>query len=699
MHAVSPPPFLAPHPGDIAPTPPTTRPRPASGSLPLRPAVDPQSVATSVQPTVVQSASFPIVSVGPAEPTWPDVVPPQHKTSELNDPPGRFPPFDVPITVGGLPTPLKHDLGGIFPEWVNVDNAFETVTLEGVCTGDGSFEPSPHVAADDLPISHYTHDFCFKVKPDPTADNRFTNLLGVNDDGSQQGLIEVEWECGLAADNDGNVCASVNKAGMSAGFFSAGHQRREPIWNWPTVGDWVHVVGRWIWDRGHTPATEIHPPRLVAIRRHLPELLQAPVGGQPTTVLATRVDIFASGDGNAFRNNRGLVPYAVPVNMAESNYEIAVTHLLDAPAAEAKLVSLSTEQPGDSFGASLSVGPLASDPKTGVIIIPWHDANVASDAVLARTIWLYWDTVPSFTEAQRPRVFNVFLDSIHVYNSQDTWPSDGEYRVFVEAGGKWWFVNEMPDVSDILDDGLGDTGDADPPDGQPWGIARQAQVCVLPGDTFRVHAGGWEADGADTIFGHLIDPDHPHDNDLIKLINETLFSENVFTSGSEDDPIGEVNTTHAAPAYGTDKPYWLDSSQGNVQKSNVWGEQDTDPNDSYALKYSITELPWAPALTVPSEVSFGTVPIGEVDTNTLKIENTGTADLTIAITAPPAGVGFSWHAVNITLAVGATQDLKIDFAPHAAQSYKQTLTIQSNTPGSSTAVTIQGTGTRATHPR
>src|SRR6266566_7327196 len=47
------------------------------------------------------------------------------------------------------------------------------------------------------------------------------------------------------------------------------HQRREVIWNWPTLSDRVHVEGLWIWDRGHPPAdTEIHSPRLVAIQRH-----------------------------------------------------------------------------------------------------------------------------------------------------------------------------------------------------------------------------------------------------------------------------------------------------------------------------------------------------------------------------------------------------------------------------------------------
>src|SRR5207249_4478281 len=113
--------------------------------------------------------------------------------------------------------------------------------------------PGPHVSFEDVPFTHYTHDFCFHVRPDATPDNRFTNLLGIQVDPktkkeTQQPTIEVEWECGLAASNDGNICAPLNRKGDSAGFYSAGHKRREVLWNWPTANDWVHVVGQWLWD-------------------------------------------------------------------------------------------------------------------------------------------------------------------------------------------------------------------------------------------------------------------------------------------------------------------------------------------------------------------------------------------------------------------------------------------------------------------
>ena len=615
--AIAKPPFIKPAIGDPAVASPGVKPRRPSGSVPIAPAVKPQkvpvkAVATAAKP--VGATGLVVVPVGPIKPVLPDIVPPQHHSSEANE--GRDTPFLVQAFVGGFPIGSPTDFQQVFPEWIDVDERFPVATLEGVVTPDSGLTPPPHVSYQDLPISHYTHDFCFKVRPDSTPDKRFTNLLGLDDSkgGAPQPLIEVEWECGLGADNGGNVCSPANSQGASAGFFSAGHQRRDVIWNWPTVGDWVHVVGRWIWDRGHTPATEIHPPRLVAIRRHLPEALQISQGIEPgPTVVATRIDVFASGDGGALTNNRGLVPYATPVKMSEMDYAFEVAHLLHPPAMGAKLKFATTAQAGNTFNAAVTISSAPEDRHKAIVVIPWRSANVDPKAVLARTFWLYWDTTPSYTFDQTPRLFNINLESIHVYNSQDPWPSDGEYRVFVEAGGKWWFVNEMPNVGDILQDGLGDTGDADPPEGQPWGISRQVQVCVLPGDTFRVHACGWEADGADTVFGHLIDPNHPHDANLVHLVQANLLTSSVFNNGSEDDPIGEITTIHSAPAYGTDKPEHLDVSKGDKVQSSVWGWQDTDPNGSFGLKYSIKEFPnfFPPGAKQPSQTKAGKPPVAK----------------------------------------------------------------------------------------
>src|SRR5215208_8010263 len=93
------------------------------------------------------------------------------------------------------------DVGPIFPEWKPVNDPANRIlaVLEGTVR-------EAEVAFHDAPISHYTHDMTFDVRPDATPDNRYTNLLGVQIDPrtgqrSQQPIIEVEWETGLAAAN------------------------------------------------------------------------------------------------------------------------------------------------------------------------------------------------------------------------------------------------------------------------------------------------------------------------------------------------------------------------------------------------------------------------------------------------------------------------------------------------------------------
>src|SRR5262249_44922492 len=67
------------------------------------------------------------------------------------------------------------DVGRIFPEWVPVES-YSSVVLEGEVVRSGEDSPFPSVSFQDLPISHYTHDFNFAVRPDPTPDNHYTNL-------------------------------------------------------------------------------------------------------------------------------------------------------------------------------------------------------------------------------------------------------------------------------------------------------------------------------------------------------------------------------------------------------------------------------------------------------------------------------------------------------------------------------------------
>ncbi len=71
--------------------------------------------------------------------------------------------------------------------------------------------------------------------------------------------LECEWECGMAMNNRLNPLRTDNEAGRSGGFFSAGHELGDVIWQWPSAGDWVHAEGSLIWDRGDPPANRTSP--------------------------------------------------------------------------------------------------------------------------------------------------------------------------------------------------------------------------------------------------------------------------------------------------------------------------------------------------------------------------------------------------------------------------------------------------------
>ena len=408
------------------------------------------------------------------------------------------------------------------------------------------------------------------AKCDHFSCSDLANMPGCITETTTQDVMEVEWESGLGASNDDNPCQSDNQQGNTCGFFSAGHTRRELIWQWPTVGDRVHVEGYWIWDRGHPPAvTEIHPPRLVATQRNLLSMLTFP--SQTGFVLATKADVFASGDGGALNNNRSDVPsYVRPVPMSEKDYTFKITHNVPPPTASAQLHWGYVGQAADSFGRDPIISQDTETQPDGTVrrlprvtvTLPWHSGAAADTAVFARTFYVWWstgDNVADLTVTHgvaadyHPRIFKVTLDYIIMNSGANDMLEPGigqhdmELRVFVEAGGNWLFLNEIPGVDNILDDGLGDAGDdlggtdgdiVDNRSGQarPW----EFTFVVPPGGSFRMHAGGWESDGVNDAFGKLINPFANCDCEFQQQFND-LFGIGTYLDGGRDDPIGEIN--------------------------------------------------------------------------------------------------------------------------------------------------------------
>jgi len=393
-----------------------------------------------------------------------------------------------------------------------------------------------------------------------------------------------------------NLLAPNNRQGESGGFYSAGHSRRQIIWAWPTIGDHVHVEGSWIWDRGHPPGqTEIHPARLVAVNRMLPvavdpcrksrerlSKLQADLHSLQTGVLgykcqqqeavcdrkeqalknwhtahdqefkdltayiasgkcrmtlANRSDVFASGDGGALSNNRGIYPFVTAVRMNSRDYSYSMPILLPPPSPTAQLDWYVEKHEGDTFPGEPEITPIdGSYPKAIRVVIPWHSRNVDNRAVFARTIHLYWNEPPGVPHDYDGKAIRVILHQVTVNDTHDT--TDGEYRIFIEVGGQWVFANEFQDVNDILNDGIGDTGK------QAWPIDQTFLIYLPVGAMIRVHAGGWEADGINNVIGNIHDPNSACNEDLSDWLNDNVFTFfGVGTNGCNDDPIGEINTS------------------------------------------------------------------------------------------------------------------------------------------------------------
>jgi hypothetical protein len=101
---------------------------------------------------------------------------------------------------------------------------------------------------------------------------------------------------------------------------------------------------------------------------------------------------------------------------------------------------------------------------------------------------------------------------------------------------------------------------------------------------------------------------------------------------------------------------------------------------------------------VPSSVAFGDVVVGNTNTQTLTLSNSGTANLTISqITV--SGTGFSTTGVSlpITLSPGQKSGFNVAFAPTGAGSVTGSLSLVSDAPDSPATVPLSGTGISATY--
>lgn len=502
---------------------------------------------------------------------------------------GIYPCMDTMKVFG-----FKHvaDISLILPSWRPVVSHDTVVVLEGqimpIEGHEGYKFGVPHVSFEDLPLYHYTHDFSFNVFPDKEYRNLLARYIKLSKDekGKERrdtvvrDWVHCEWESGLAASNKGNKYTKACEIGGTAGFATVGHQRGDIIWNWPTAGDWVHVEGLWIWDRGHPPAkTEIHPMRMMATRRNLPAKIRSEKGD---SLFATRVDLFAHGDGSAFYNNRDTNSWAHPVKMSSKDYAFKVKHTLPRPSPTAELRYQLVLQKGNSYSGKVTVDASA-DSSLVSILIPWKTEGITDTSVLAQTLYLYWDEGNGVAADYEIHTYRVSFNSFKVRRLSEPVLGRAELRVFMEVGGQYIFFNEFAtEKKNILKNGVGKTYR------RKWKIDNSFIVHVPEDRQFRVYVGGWEADGAEKIMGHIIDQYSECTTELKNRINDKMLDPTPMGyAGCEDDNFGEAIMFHS-PEQLINARAFLIKGDGTPYKENCpFGK--VNPVDFHRLEYSITE--------------------------------------------------------------------------------------------------------------
>lgn len=493
------------------------------------------------------------------------------------------------VTIRILRRHQEYDLGIILPSWLPIVHP----KYVGVLEGKVAFNPSegydgPFVAHEDLPFYHYSHDFNFDVIPDRTDDNRYTNLLPFmvykkagGYDTVLPATIHCEWETGLGMANFINPLRFENEYGRSGGFFSEGHEKGDLIWNWPSAGDWVHAEGHYVWDRGHPPSrAELHPLRFLAIRRALPERL---IIGDSSVKFATRVDIFASGDGGALMNNRHNAPRFVQrVNMSSKDYEFIVKMDLPRPSPKARLRYNLLQRKGDTFSVYETV-ELNDDSAFARIVIPWKTANANDLEVYARTIHLYWDEGKGVAQEVPVDVYKVKFTNLRFKHLNEKM-GYADVRLFANVGSDWIFLNDYHERrGKILTRGLGRTRK------KKWELNNEFTVYVPRGKNFRVYMSGWENDGIDRLFGKLLDPGSPCNRKTKHFFRNAIFSVwNMLFKGCMDDEFGEISRLHSYDKLGATQTITNSPQQG--RNDDPCPGEKFPLKDRYFLTYTIEKV-------------------------------------------------------------------------------------------------------------
>jgi hypothetical protein len=103
---------------------------------------------------------------------------------------------------------------------------------------------------------------------------------------------------------------------------------------------------------------------------------------------------------------------------------------------------------------------------------------------------------------------------------------------------------------------------------------------------------------------------------------------------------------------------------------------------------------------VPGSASFGSVVVGTKNTQTIKLTNSGTANLTVSqanVSGTANGFSTSGLTLPLTMPPGQSANFSVAFAPAAVSSVSGSVSLVSNAPSSPLAIPLSGSGIAATY--
>jgi hypothetical protein len=138
------------------------------------------------------------------------------------------------------------------------------------------------------------------------------------------------------------------------------------------------------------------------------------------------------------------------------------------------------------------------------------------------------------------------------------------------------------------------------------------------------------------------------------------------------------------------------TSAGTLAGSVLIVSNASDPSEVVGLSGTATTAPTSTLTATPASIAFGNVVVGTGATQTIRLANSGTANVTVSgLTPSVAAVSVSGLTVPMTLAPGTSANFTAAFRPTAASSVSGNITVTSNATDSSMPIALTGTGEAA----